>query len=581
MKTIIKLSSIAIGIALSAASCTSIEDYPDGRVDYDKLFTEAGRTGAYMGSCYNAAVISYGNVYGSNSFLAAACDEAHDVDDAQGGPMMQWNNGFLNPFNNPLSSLSKWSLYEAIRKCNILLAHIETAKVMLPSERVQYTGEARGLRAFYYLQIIKAYGDAPLILDNTDEVTTDWSVIKPSTFSKTAKFIIDECRDIIDNNDQLTWRSGTTSSDQSRFSKGIAAAVMSEAALYAASPLYADGTVTWADAADVCKYALDACVANGYSLRNLSPDGTEFEKLAYTPYDYMFMVAPDVKGADDPEAIMYGRNQLNVWGNNGLPTTYGSTSSGSCPSQELIDSYETLQGEMPILGYSDADHLHPIINSAARYDDNNPYANRDPRLKATVFYNGAPLRPNSSDVVNTAEGGNCAISTSAKLATRTGYYLRKFCSPNSSSRGNHDGSFRVFRLAELYLNYAEAANEAAQDKAPDAALLAVNTVRSRVGMPAIKSGISKDDFRTRVRNERRVELAYEGHRFFDVRRWKILDQTDRVVTGMRPTAEGYTRFVVSHRNAWSDKYLTLPLPGDDVSRILETTGLNLQNSRWK
>ncbi len=586
MKTYIKILSIAAVVAASV-SCTQIDDYPDGRISFDELFSDASKTGGYLNSCYGGAVVNYGNVYGNSSFLAAACDEAHDVDDAQGGAMLQWNNGFLNPFNNPVSALSKWDLYQYIRKCNIMLAHVNTATVMLPSERVSYEGEARGLRAFYYLQLIKTYGNVPLILNNTTEIPSqeDWKKVKVASFGEIARFIIDECRDVIENNDQLTWRSGSTSSDQSRFCKGILAAVMSEAALYAASPLYADGTITWKEAAEVCKEALDKCInEGGYALRTKAPEG-EYTSLVYNAYDFMFITAPDVKGTDDPEAIMAGRNQLNVWATCGLPTTYGSSSAGSCPSQELVDCYETLQGEMPVLGYSDPDHLHPILNPNAQYDDNNPYENRDPRLKATIYYNGAPFMPSKPDkTVNTAEGGECAISASLKTNTRTGYYIRKFCSPSSSSRGNKDGTFRVYRLAELYLNYAEAANEAvASDntKAPSEAVAAVNTIRARVGMPALPEGLSKSEFRTRVRNERRVELAYEGKRFFDVRRWKILDSSDKVITGMRPTADGYSRFIVSRRSAWTDQYLNLPLPGDDVSRILEATGENIQNPYWK
>ena len=441
------------------------------------------------------------------------------------------------------------------------------------------------MRAFYYLQLIKTYGSVPFILDNTTEVVSqdEWKNIKVASFGEIAKFIIDECRDIIENNDQLIWHSGSTSSDQSRFCKGILAAVMSEAALYAASPLNNDGTITWKDAAEVCKYAMDKCIKEGgYKLRTATPEG-EYTSLVYNAYDLMFIQAPDVKGVDDPECIMAGRNQLKVWSICGLPTTYGSSSAGSCPSQELVDSYETLQGEMPILGYSDEDHLVPVINPKARYDDSNPYANRDPRLMASIYYDGARLKPSDRKVISTTQNGTCAVSATLKTNTRTGYYLRKYSSPSSSSRGNKDGNFRVYRLAELYLNYAEAANEAVADgaNAPKDAIAAVNSIRSRVGMPALPAQMTKDEFRTRVRNERRVELAFENHRFYDVRRWKILDSTGKVVTGMKPSANGYTRFVVSRRNAWQDKYLNLPIPGDDVSRILEATSVNIQNKFWK
>ncbi|MDE6527532.1 MAG: RagB/SusD family nutrient uptake outer membrane protein, partial [Muribaculaceae bacterium] len=136
--------------------------------------------------------------------------------------------------------------------------------------------------------------------------------------------------------------------------------------------------------------------------------------------------------------------------------------------------------------------------------------------------------------------------------------------------------------------YATAANEAF---GPDhrvkgmTAVDAVNAVRARVGMPGLPAGMTKDEFRTRVRNERRVELAYEGHRFYDVRRWKILDKTDRVVTGMKVNKddagnETFERFVVSRRNAYTDKWLLLPVPGNEVARLFTQTGVNFQNPGW-
>ena len=113
---------------------------------------------------------------------------------------------------------------------------------------------------------------------------------------------------------------------------------------------------------------------------------------------------------------------------------------------------------------------------------------------------------------------------------------------------------------------------------------AVSAVRARVGMPAFPLGMSKPDFEKKYRNERRVELAYEEHRFFDVRRWKILDQTDKFVTGMQITKNGstytYTRFKFPDRNCSSNKWLMYPIPQSEVDKVIGFTGDNWQNPDW-
>jgi hypothetical protein len=147
----------------------------------------------------------------------------------------------------------------------------------------------------------------------------------------------------------------------------------------------------------------------------------------------------------------------------------------------------------------------------------------------------------------------------------------------------------MFRLGELYLNFAEAAYNAAT---PDtkfgdlSALDAVNAIRARAGMPELPAGLSKDEFEKRYRNERRVELAFEEHRFFDVRRWKILNETDRGVTGMRITKTddgtfNYERIKMVNRQTYTDKYLLYPIPQSEVAKILQYTGTNWQNPGWE
>lgn len=618
IRTIVPLAALAVAMA----SCTEINDYPDGSIKFDEIFQSEIQTAGWLNNCYVPMTsASFGSAYGTNkSFLDAATDNAHDVDDVEGGAMAQWNAGLATISNNPLSGLDAWEkYYEGIANCNILIHNIDNAYILENGNRLRYRAEAYGLRAFYYLQLAKIYGGVPLILDQKDDSDYDYSKVRPATFSQVVRQIIADCKEVLDC-EFVDWRSGTSDSDLKRINKAIASAIMSEAALYAASPLNNDGSLTWAEAAEICKTALDDCVKNGYALFTSAPTSSGNENLvSHCAYDYLFQKKPDVNGNNEKETIL-GLSQCIVWQLNTAPLISGQSRAGSCPSQELVDSYETTDGKLPILGYSDPDHLHPIINpEATLYDEANPYANRDPRLKATVYYNGAPAhllenRPNPT--IYTGEGSKYNASMTNILYTRTGYYLHKYFNITSSRTALMDGYYRVFRLAELYLNYAEAANEAAAGTAPNEAVDAVNRIRARVGMPALSYGMSQDDFRTRVRNERRVELAFEDHRFFDVRRWKILDKTG-TVTGMRPVGEtvtrlsfnsdgnldfdrdengnyipdpengieyrtctGYERYIVNKRTATTDKFLRCPVPGKEATALQLATGLKFQNPGW-
>src|SRR5690606_1764735 len=139
--------------------------------------------------------------------------------------------------------------------------------------------------------------------------------------------------------------------------------------------------------------------------------------------------------------------------------------------------------------------------------------------------------------------------------------------------------WKRYRFAELLLNYAEAENEASGPI--DAVHQAVNEVRARVNMPNLPSNLSQLEMRERIQRERRVEMAFEEKRFWDVRRWRILDETDRLTTGMAWTKHSNGTFtnqrvVVDRRVTWEDKYLIFPIPVLELSRL----PLFYQNPDW-
>ena len=567
---------------LAVAGCKKdpLNITPDGRVSLQEIFADNYQTGAYLNACYSD-IPSYGTSYYFWTCLAGFSDEAHDNDNpTESLPATTWYNGGLTTLSNPIDNTNSGATggyydegWQGVRHCNVFLANIATANVTSPSDRAQWTAEAHALRAFYYLELIKRYGALPVETAPLS-VTTDFSKETRGTYDADVQFIVADCKAAIAE-PNLPWHI-TLEPDRGRMTKAIAYAIMSEATLFNASPLNnpTNDLKKWQQADSVSTAALTQLTANGF-------------QLASDYYTY-FISTPDLGNSPaDKETIFQIKNssgiaQIEYF--SGIPEG-GAYKAGDSPSQELVDSYEMANGQQPITGYSDANHLQPIINPASGYDDKNPYVNRDPRFYATVSYNGS-LYGNVNGVpyyIQAYDGGSDGIKDATgalrdRHYTKNGYYIRKFIDPTTFSGQSGSASWKRFRLAEIYLNLAEAENEANGPTA--AAYNAVNTVRARVNMPPL-SGLTQDELRKRIRNERRVELAWEEARFYDVRRWKILNQTDLLTTGMEWTQTGNTmtntRIVVDRRPITAeDKYLIFPIPASEMTDLPSF----VQNPGW-
>lgn len=606
MKNLINI--LVVTFTLCCSSCADLDIASDGRVSLNDIFNRYERTSAYYSNClgYMPQVgFTYEN---TNTPLASFCDEAHDANDNQDGPVSKWYKGYTTPEYNPLTAsyMDPWSHYfEGIRRCNTFLLCINDPEMATYTfnevEKNGWIAEVRVARAFYYLQLIKRYGGVPLI-ETPYETNHDFSTDKRASFEECADFIISECDKALatveSEGQSIGFRWQINDNERGKLTRAFACAVKSQTALYAASSLWNENgssKYTWEKTTEITKEALDLCLQHGFELYSQAPDPA----IAQNAYAYYFITRSDPSRSWDRETIYETTSwRSNVWKFAGTPITNGMEKAGAGPSQELVDSYEMIDGTQPILGYSDAEHLQPILNTTSSYDPKNPYANRDPRFYASVYYNGAIryLDQPSGDVVETYVGGNCGISDKVTdiRYTRTGYYMRKFNNFKSGIGQDADGLMRIFRLAELYLNFAEAAYQAV---GPDGQVVskvgaealsardAVNKIRVRAGIPALSSGMSKDSFEKRYRNERRVELAFEEHRFFDVRRWKILNETDDFVTGMKIVKEEdgtftYNRIKLVSRGTNADKYLLYPIKQTEVAKMLKHTGANWQNPGW-
>lgn len=579
-----KIKKIFTGFAaliFAVSACNTLDITPDGRMGLKEVFTDEIKTEAYLNTVYGS-IPTYFYRYQFWTFLAGITDEGQDVMVGVESTNMsgQWISGALTTQYNPLAQAGQGrnndhypAFWSGIRNANVFLENIDGAKVKVASRKSRFKSEAQLLRAFYYLELVKQYGPVPVV-DKPFDNTFDYKTLLRPSFQENVDFIVKDCDEAIANPD-LPMRIAI-GSERGRFTKAIAYAIKSQALLYSASPLWnpSNDAAKWQAAALASKTALDILTTNGYAL---APDYGEY-----------FLNTSDINTSPiDKESIFEipeeMRNEFSVI--NSIPSKAGMVKAGVCPSQEFVDSYDMQKtGEPAITGYSDADHLQPIINKTSGYDEANPYVGRDPRFYATIWYNGAKY-DNIGGAVHTMEtfvgGADQLIKTPTMTNTRSGYYLRKFIDPKIPVWQDKNARWKKFRLAEIYLNYAEAENEANGPTA--AAYKAINTIRARVAMPALPAGLTKDQLRERIRRERRVELAIEEHRFWDVRRWKILDQTDKLVTGMEITKGAgnvftYKRFVSERRNAWQDKYRVFPIPIGDASNIPDFS--KNQNAGW-
>jgi hypothetical protein len=577
-----------LGATLLFSACKdTLELIPDGRLSYEQVFSDYLLTGGYLNKCY-AYIPLMGMGYDNSTFLGVYSDEAQDAQDVLAGYIANYYQGMMTSSSNLVEGGSNMDIYDdmysGIRKCNVFIDHIDQAtKLVVEANRTKWKGEAYALRAFYFWQLIKRFGPLPVIKHDLP-VDFDYSTHKRPAFYECVQAIITDCDSALAQ-PNLPWRSNLEA-ERGAMTKSVVVAIKSQAILFAASPLWNDGKNYWAEAATITKASLDALLGKNYALYNPATSPVK----AYSNYQRFFLVKPEMldNPANDKETIYSHKGQIGtVWQQHGIPFVADVTKAGASPSQELVDSYETLNGQ-PVLNltnpYLDADHLMPNYNTAnTQYNKNDPYKNRDPRLFSTIYCNGVFHNlANNTLPVWTYDGGNAGISQTDNRFTRTGYYLRKFMDYTSTKTANKDGYWRYFRLAEMYLNYAEA--EFYANGVTTNAINAVNVVRARAGMPILPVGITSTDFELRLRNERRVEFAFEEQRYYDVRRWKVQDKVEGLVTGMKimqsaPNTFTYERVVVSRRPVTGEKYLMWPIPNTEQLKYAQV-GVEYQNKGW-
>ncbi|WP_344976633.1 RagB/SusD family nutrient uptake outer membrane protein [Compostibacter hankyongensis] len=496
------LALFLLGAVLASCSEKDLDILPSDQLSDATVWTDSSSANLFLNDIYNSL---NAGPYGS-SWLNLPTQIGNDgLDDytddatygaASGTPSYQlFDNSSYGPSN--LLFTNTWKImYANIRKCNLMIQKVSASDFSDATKRVM-VAQARFLRVYFYKTLIDLYGGVPLITKVLDNNTGADSLFYPrSTYPECVAFIQSECTAAAADLPQQ-W----TGKDVGRATWGAAMALKGEEELYAGK---------WQDAAATNKAIMDAGV---YALFS------DYAGLFYADHENNEEVIFDIQFAPNvrPKHI----NQY--WG---VVEVSKGGGWGNCdPTQDLVDCYEYLDGKTAGEG-------------SAQYDPDHPYAHRDKRFYASVIYDGSIWRgktiytrlgvPNNPNEINiTGKSGNTG---------RTGYFMKKLQdSTIASTPSDLDGTnVIVFRYAEVLLNYAEAQNEAA---GPDASVYsALNEIRGRAGLPSLPEGLDQNAMRERIRRERRVELAFEGKRFYDIRRWKTAaDIFSRPIHGMKIT----------------------------------------------
>lgn len=580
MKRIKIFSAVAVGL-LALASCTDQMNYNEYYVyDRDYMTQEFGRVEGFLTTAYNEMDYDYGGYY-SNALMASATDESEYAYNGNG--IEDLYNGALNPTN---SHATFWtSSLKGIAYCNLFLDEFadekftnyeyndDYAQQMFKYKNMRW--EARFLRAYYYFRLVRQYNGAPLYCHNIP--ADDLNRLPMSSADKVFDFIKASCDSIKDSfvvdYTNLGDMAITGQIETGRANQLAVLALKARAALYHASPLFNQNNEAelWHQAALATKELVDSAEKQG-------------KALAAT-YDCLW-AANNYTDKKATQEILFYRSvaDANTLEKANFPVGLEGCNGGNCPTQDLVDAYE-----MQSTGKG-------IKEEDSGYDAQNPYTGRDPRFELTICHNETKRWPNwASEPIYTYQGGANALPLNG--GTPTGYYLKKLLNaavdtrPATANTMKH--SWVIFRMGEAYLNYAEAvfqyfksqgradAADATSAEFPVSARELASKTRLRSKMKAMPAGMSNADFWAKYQNERRVELAFEGHRFWDVRRWKEGAKYFSKITEMHITKNEdgtYTYTPKTVNRVWDEKFNFFPIPQSD---IMKNPNLDQSITGWK
>jgi len=566
--------------ALFAAACFTSsckKDFLDQKtlsaINEKAVFADSTISLGMVNNLYSNMGISFNPRRFSNTGLDAACDESEPLND----PTFYTSKISSGGVNANNADKGLWTTtFQMVRAANIFLKNKDSIPVTAAT-RSYWVGQVRFLRAWYLFTLLKHYGGIPLIGNKVfgDDEKID---VPRSSYQACVTYLSNEL-DTAAGMLPASYLSGDP--NQLKVTKGSALAVKARMLLYAASPLFNSGPRAddpehllafpgadperWKQASDAAKAVINLGVYSLYS-SSATPLFTLFLQNTPQPEHVLAYWQPATTANNfyiEASANPTSRGGMNGWAG----TKY-------FPTQELVDEFEMANGLR-------------INNPASGYPGigDNMYKNRDPRLSYTVNYNGSVRNFNNfgDQPVNTYTGviptGNAAATSAGidgiytSTGTLTGYFRFKMC---NAASGELYRPWVVMRYAEVLLNAAEATNEYAGPTSEVYGWL--KAIRSRAGIAAgsdglygLKAGMTKTEMREAIWHERRVELAFEEHRFWDIRRWMIAPQTENAEThGMEITRAANGSFsyrvIVIRKHVFTDAMYFWPIPQSELTK---------------
>ena len=556
---------MAFGLLIFTA-CQDLVMEPDTKVDGVLVCNTPGYIDAYMVDLVADMPSGFNNPEFGWSFYANATDEAANANPT--ASVQNFSTGNLTAATGTLSNA--WNkYYNSIYKANLFLQKTDqltyddflpTAAALYRERLAYFRSEVRFLRALYYYELVRRYGGVVLLGDATattyDELNDDEFDIGRSSFVECANYIISECDELIEAEALPLLDAGA---DQGRPNGTAVKALKCKTQLLLASPVY-NTSITEGSSEQMNYWKAIAATAQDIAFDRI---------FSFGPYD--------VYDGTSPEVILgYRHKNTNQLERINFPIgCEGVNTSGSTnPTQNLVDAYRMKNGKK-------------IDEPGSGYDPNNPYVNRDDRFEQTIIYNGREWNERNTEArtVEIFRGGRDGMDRA--YGTKTGYYLKKYVNTTLDLRQGQ-GSNRewpIFRFADIILIWAEAVNEVwgpvdRGDSYLTATTILNQTIVRHGGLEELPLiGISKDELRERIREERFIELAFEGQRAWDLRRWGIAsDVLSQPVYKMEVTknangAFNYVKQKLEDRH-FEDRFNFYPIPQRDANNGL------MQNVGW-